>query len=122
MVDPGVVTDPSRWQGANLPVEQSEAGGRFEVTVTQSQQKAILTWQKFDVGANTDLHFDQTAGGSAVASWSVLNRVLDPTLAPSRILGSIRAEGQVYVLPDDRVVVRGPPRCHRPAGHLFPKG
>ena len=107
VVDPGVANDPSRWQGASRPAEQGKADGRIEVTVTQSQQKAILTWQKFDVGERTDLHFDQTAGGADVASWIVLNRVLDPALAPSRILGSIRAEGQVYVLNRNGILFGG---------------
>jgi len=107
IVDPGIPADPSKWQGASLPVEQGTADGRTQVTITQSQQKAILTWQKFDVGQQTDLHFDQTAGGAGAGSWIALNRVLDPSLAPSRILGSIRAEGQVYVLNRNGILFGG---------------
>jgi filamentous hemagglutinin len=37
----------------------------------------------------------------------VLNRVLDPTAAPSQILGSIKAEGQVYVINQNGIVFNG---------------
>jgi hypothetical protein len=48
-VAPGVVQGSNLWQGADLPTEFTN-GGRTEVTVKQNQQKAILTWQTFNVG------------------------------------------------------------------------
>ena len=85
------------WQGANLPTE-TQAGGRTQVTVKQNEQKAILTWKEFNVGRETDLYFDQRAAGADAKNWIALNRVMDPGTAPSKILGSIKAEGQVYVI------------------------
>ncbi len=105
-VAPGVASDPGLWQGANLPT-QANVGGRTQVEVKQTQQKAILTWNSFNVGRETDLYFNQTAGGSKAGQWIALNRVVDPGLAPSRILGTIRAEGQVYVINRNGIVFGG---------------
>ena len=94
------------WQGANLPI-QTPAGGRTQVEIKQTQAKAILSWSSFNVGRETDLYFNQTAGGADVANWIALNRVTDPGLAPSRILGSIRAEGQVYIINRNGIIFGG---------------
>ncbi len=93
------------WQGANLPTE-STSGGRTQVTVRQNQQKAILTWKEFNVGRETDLYFDQRAGGADAGNWIALNRVA-PGAAPSQILGSIKAEGQVYVISQNGIIFGG---------------
>src|SRR5262249_9630309 len=47
-VAPNATPSSSLWQGANLPTEFTD-GGRTKVTVEQTQQKAILTWQAFNV-------------------------------------------------------------------------
>ncbi len=89
------------WLGAALPQQSigpSGPGADANVTVVQNQPKAVLNWQTFNVGARTNLTFDQSAGGAAAGSWVVLNRVNDPAAQPSRILGTISAEGQVLVL------------------------
>ncbi|MCC8539489.1 filamentous hemagglutinin family protein [Xanthomonas axonopodis pv. poinsettiicola] len=103
-VDPGSVRagDPrlgqrNIWLGARAPTQQV-SDGTTQVTVTQTQKKAILNWETFNVGSRTQLRFDQSAGGSDAAQWIALNRVNDPGAAPSRILGSIQAPGQVYLL------------------------
>ncbi len=94
------VLDASLWRGAAAPVQAPSATRpeRTEVAVRQTESKAILTWQSFNVGRETDLRFDQSAGGARAREWAVLNRIEDPNAQPSRILGSIRAEGQVYVI------------------------
>ncbi|MDQ8731536.1 filamentous haemagglutinin family protein [Bradyrhizobium sp. LHD-71] len=94
------------WQGANLPTEFAN-DGRTQVTIEQTQQKAILSWQTFNVGRETDVYFDQRAGGANAGQWTALNRVLDPSGAPSRILGSIKAEGQVYVINRNGIIFGG---------------
>ena len=81
------------WQGAALPVE-SAANGKSLVTITQNEARAILSWDRFDVGSNTILQFDQNKN----KDWVAVNRVVDPTASPSRILGSIKADGTVIVL------------------------
>ncbi|MDE5458292.1 filamentous hemagglutinin N-terminal domain-containing protein [Bradyrhizobium sp. CSA112] len=105
-VAPGAIPGSELWRGANLPTEAS-VNGRTKVNIKQTQQKAILTWQTFNVGHETDLTFDQKAGGADASQWSVLNRVLDPSLAPSRILGTVAADGAVYVINRNGVIFGG---------------
>ncbi|WP_028161961.1 filamentous haemagglutinin family protein [Bradyrhizobium elkanii] len=103
---PGAGAVPGVWTGADLPT-QAQGGGRTTVTVRQTEQKAILNWSSFNVGRETDLYFNQTAGRADAANWIALNRVTDPTLAPSRILGTIKAEGQVYVINKNGIIFGG---------------
>ncbi|NLS28480.1 hypothetical protein S2M10_34900 [Sphingomonas sp. S2M10] len=90
------------WIGANGPVQASGQGGRTSVTVEQTQAQAILTWDSFNVGRETDLRFNQAA-----SDWVVLNRVTDASADPSRILGTIKAPGAVYVLNRNGVLFGG---------------
>lgn len=106
VVAPGAGTAAGVWTGANLPTATA-AGGRTQVEVKQTEQKAILNWSSFNVGRETDVYFNQTAGGADKANWIALNRVTDPSLAPSRILGTIKAEGQVYVINKNGIVFGG---------------
>ncbi len=106
VVAPGAGTTAGVWTGAQLP-QQSVAGGRTQVEIKQTEQKAILNWSSFNVGRDTDVYFNQTAGGTDQANWIALNRVTDPSLAPSRILGTIKAEGQVYVVNKNGIVFGG---------------
>ena len=105
-VAPGATPGSSLWSGANLPV-QSTAAGRTQVGIKQTSSQAFLTWQSFNIGKNTDLVFDQSAGGADRAKWIAFNQVNDPTESPSRILGSIRADGQVYVINRNGVIFGG---------------
>ena len=87
-------------KGANLPAIVN--GDPTKVRIDQTQQKAILTWKTFNVGEDTDLAFDQKGN----RDWIALNRVLDST-APSKILGSIKADGQVYVINRNGIIFGG---------------
>ena len=89
----------ARWTGASLP---AQAGST--VTIVQNKQQAVLHWQTFNVGRNTTLNFDQSAGGSDAGKWIAFNKIFDPTGVPSRILGSIRAQGQVYVINQNGII------------------
>ena len=91
---------------AAAPVETAQ-GGRTEVSIVQGAERAVVTWKTFNVGPQTDVRFDQSAAGDAAPSWVVLNRIVDPGAAPSKILGSIRADGQVYVVNPNGVVFGG---------------
>lgn len=62
------------------------------MTIHQQTDKAILNWQSFDIGLNNAVHFKQP-GPAAVA----LNRI-GPGDLPSRILGTLDANGQVYLV------------------------
>ncbi len=105
-VAPGATLGSPLWSGANLPL-QSVAGGRTRVGIKQTSSQAFLTWQSFNIGKNTDLVFDQSAGGADRAKWIAFNQVNDPSQSPSQILGSIRAEGQVYVINRNGVIFGG---------------
>lgn len=93
--------------GEHPGLSQTTGNGRSQVTIKQTQQKAILNWQTFNVGKETDLYFDQRAGGANAKDWIALNRVLDPSTAPSRVLGTIKAEGQVYVINRNGIIFGG---------------
>lgn len=93
------------WIGAKAP-EESRSGDAVSVTIEQTDSRAILSWETFNVGKNTTLTFDQQGN----ADWIALNRVvgqIDPatgrrdtskTPAPSQILGTIKADGTVLVI------------------------
>ena len=92
--------------GATAPI-QSVTPARTTVTVTQTQQQAMLEWKTFNVGKETTLKFDQSAGGANVGKWIAFNRVTDPTGNPTQILGSIEAQGQVYIINQNGIIFGG---------------
>ncbi|TCV91773.1 filamentous hemagglutinin family protein [Luteibacter rhizovicinus] len=94
-----IAKDPTLWQNANAPV-QTVAGGKTTVEVKQNDKKAILTWDSFNVGRDTTMYFNQSAGNQngGKNDWIALNRINDPSGSPSKILGQIKAEGTVYLL------------------------
>ena len=96
-VDPGVVGGTAVWTGANAPT-QSTGNGRTTVNIRQTQQTALLSWKTFNVGRQTTLRYDQSDAGRDANKWVAFNKVNDPGTAPSQILGSIEAPGQVYVI------------------------
>ena len=89
------------------------------MTVVQQQQQAYLQWRTFDIGRNTSLVFDQSAGGSGVGNWIAFNYVRDPSGRPSQILGSLSAVGpanshgapttggQIYVINANGIIFGG---------------
>ncbi|HSW12133.1 MAG TPA: filamentous hemagglutinin N-terminal domain-containing protein, partial [Solimonas sp.] len=100
-------TNSCSWLNASLPT-QAVADGRSTVTVRQTDHKAILSWDSFNVGRNTTLHFDQRAGTQQDGSndWVALNRIT-PGSEPSRILGQVKAEGSVYLINQNGFVFGG---------------
>ncbi|NIE85185.1 MULTISPECIES: filamentous haemagglutinin family protein [unclassified Burkholderia] len=99
----GASADPNNpllWINANAPAQSVDANGHVTVDVQQTAQNAVLTWQTMNVGRQTTLNFDQSAGTqtNGANNWAVLNRVMDPSGRPSQILGSITAQGAVYVI------------------------
>ena len=105
-VDGHVATDASWWQGAQLPT-QTTNGSETTVTIKQTAQQALLNWETFNVGKNTTLTFDQSAAGSGANQWIAFNKVNDPTGNPTQILGTITAQGQVYVINRNGVIFGG---------------
>lgn len=76
--------------------------------IDQQTDRAILNWQSFNIGKDNSVHFQQPSNTSIA-----LNKIYQND--PSRILGALTANGQVYLVnrngflfgKDSRVDVRG---------------
>ncbi|MBB4198978.1 hypothetical protein CCR94_08105 [Rhodoblastus sphagnicola] len=103
VANPNSTTDGlTAWTGASLPT-QNISNGRYDVNVRQTQSRAIMSWDSFNVGSATKLTFDQQGN----ANWVALNRVLGNAAAPSRILGAIKADGAVLVINQNGIIFGG---------------
>ena len=69
----------------------SITGGAGSTTITQSSQNVVINWQTFSIGAGESVMFVQPDSSSIA-----LNRVIGPD--PSSILGSLSANGKVFLL------------------------
>jgi filamentous hemagglutinin family protein len=96
-------TGLATWQGATAPVQTTSSSGAVTVTINQTTANALLSWQSFNVGSNTTLAFVQQQNGTAQASWTVVNRVVN-AVNPSQILGAIKADGTVVILNSNGVI------------------
>jgi filamentous hemagglutinin len=105
-IAPGVGQNPNLWTGASLPT-QTVNGAKTNVTIVQNQQQAVLNWQTFNIGKNTHVLFDQTAGGANASQWIAFNKVNDPSGVPSQILGSLDALGQIYIINANGIIFGG---------------
>jgi filamentous hemagglutinin family protein len=74
----------------------SQAGNAM--TVQQASDKAILNWQSFNIGSQASVRFQQPSS-SAVA----LNRVVGAD--PSALYGSLTANGQVFLINPNGVLI-----------------
>ncbi|MCX6840445.1 MAG: filamentous hemagglutinin family protein [Verrucomicrobia bacterium] len=92
--------------GANI-LASSQENARAIVNIQQTQQQALLDWKTFNVGRETTVRFDQSAGGASAATWIAFNRVTDPSGNPTQILGSIEAQGQVYIINQNGIIFGG---------------
>lgn len=102
----GAAAGSSLWTGANLPT-QTISKGQTVVTVDQTSPDAVLTWQSFNIGKSTTLNFDQNKTGANAGDSIAFNIIEDPTGVPSQILGSIQAQGQVYVINQNGIIFGG---------------
>ena len=98
------------WQNAELPTQTQAkdaltGADTYTVTVKQNAKKAILSWDSFNVGAQTTLNFDQRQGTQkdGLNDWVALNRV-NANASPSQILGKIKADGSVYLINPNGVI------------------
>lgn len=91
------ITGLKTWQGAGLPSQTTGTDGHVTVTIDQTQERALLSWNRFDIGKNTTLQFNQKSNGTAQPGWVAVNRVTNAT-DPSLILGNLKADGTVVVL------------------------
>ena len=67
--------------------------------IDQHSDKVQLNWQTFNIGASNSVRFNQPNSNSVA-----LNRVWDPSSNPTRILGTLKANGQVYIVNRNGVV------------------
>ncbi|AHF91088.1 filamentous hemagglutinin [Opitutaceae bacterium TAV5] len=74
------------------------SGGAGALTVNQTTARAIINWQDFSIGAGELVRFVQPDAASAT-----LNRVIGG--APSSLLGNLRANGQVFLINPNGVIV-----------------
>jgi filamentous hemagglutinin len=99
---------PTSWTNIGaLSQTSNTASGQVTDTITQTAQQALLYWTTFNIGKNTTLDFDQSAGGANVGQWVAINEIQDPSLSPSQILGAIAAPGQVYVINQNGIIFGG---------------
>jgi len=99
---------PTSWTNIGALSQTANAStGQITDTITQEAQQAVLYWSSFNIGKNTTLDFDQSAGGANVGQWVAINEIQDPSLSPSQILGSIEAPGQVYVINQNGIIFGG---------------
>ncbi|GKQ52146.1 filamentous haemagglutinin family protein [Bradyrhizobium sp. Ce-3] len=97
----GVANPVTNWVGANTPT-QTGSGGQTTVNINQTQAQAVLNWQSFNVGRDTTVNFNQQGN----ANWAALNRIAS-TGVPSQILGSIKADGAVYLINQSGIIFGG---------------
>src|SRR5262252_8970153 len=81
------------------------------VIVNQSSGSAIINWNTFNIGVNESVRFNQPGASSVV-----LNRVTGG-LGPSEILGTLTANGRVFLINRDGVLF-GPGAVVNTAGFL----
>lgn len=103
---PAAGENPLLWSGAKLPT-QTNSSGQTNVNIVQTNQQALLNWQTFNVGKETNVTFDQTAGGAEASQWIAFNKINDPSGVPSQILGSLNALGQVYLINANGIIFGG---------------
>ena len=72
--------------------------GTGSTTVVQASDRAIINWQDFSIGLGEITRFIQPGSDAAV-----LNRVLSGN--PSQLLGTLQANGQVYLINPNGIVV-----------------
>ncbi|MFC3553992.1 filamentous hemagglutinin N-terminal domain-containing protein, partial [Alcaligenes endophyticus] len=94
------VGDKAQWLGAEAPVH-TQQNGQHHVGIKQTNAKAILNWNRFDVGRNTTVEFQQKNTDA------VLNRVVGDQVTPSQIQGRIKGDGTVMVVNQNGVVFSG---------------
>jgi filamentous hemagglutinin family protein len=81
------------------------------VIVNQSSNSAIINWNTFNIGVNESVRFNQPSSSSVV-----LNRVTGG-LGPSEIMGTLTANGRVFVINRDGILF-GPSAVVNTAGFL----
>src|SRR4051812_14358468 len=85
--------------------------GGPSVIVNQSTSSAVINWNTFNIRANESVRFNQPSASSVA-----LNRVVGG-LGPSEIMGSLTANGRVFIINRDGILF-GPGSVVNTAGFL----
>src|SRR5436190_20413862 len=85
--------------------------GGPSVTINQSTPSAIINWNTFNIGRGENVRFNQPSSSSVA-----LNRVIGG-LGPSEILGTLTANGRIFLINRDGVLF-GPGAVVNTAGFL----
>jgi filamentous hemagglutinin family protein len=88
-----------------------QGAGTGSVIVNQATPRAVINWNTFNIGVGETTRFNQP-NSSSIA----LNRVVGG-LGPTQLLGTLLANGQVYVINGDGVLI-GPNAVINTAGFL----
>jgi filamentous hemagglutinin family protein len=94
---------PSSWSGVGS-LTQTLANQQTTVTVNQNKQDAILYWTSFNIGRQTGLDFNQSNTGSSADTSIAFNIIQNSSINPTQILGSMKAQGQVYVIDQNGII------------------
>jgi filamentous hemagglutinin family protein len=89
----GVLAAPQGGQvlSGEAGISQASVGGQPVTTITQSSNKATLSWQSFNIANGETVRFVQPSASSVA-----VNRISDPN--GSKILGKLSANGQVWLI------------------------
>ena len=100
----GLTKDGLQLRDGHIPTgaDKPTASG-YTVNIKQNASQALLEWETFNVGSQTTLNFDQSAGGADSGKWIAFNKVVGST-APSQIRGKINAQGQVYIINQNGII------------------
>lgn len=97
----------SGWQNASMRASTVNENGGAQVNIQQTAPKAILNWGSFSIRQNESIAFQQLSSESIA-----LNRVVGDAHngyqpSPSQIMGSIKANGQVWVINQNGILFTG---------------
>lgn len=73
--------------------------GANRLDIHQTTNRVVIDWNKFDIGKNATTQFHQPNSGSLA-----VNRVVGPGQDPTKILGTLKANGTVMVLDRNGVI------------------
>ncbi|MGD0842799.1 MAG: filamentous hemagglutinin family protein [Geobacteraceae bacterium] len=94
-----------------LPVNGTVVSGKVTIpnttpnnvlNITQTSAKAVIKWDKFNIGSAATVRFYQGTGTPGTVNWkpnssyAALNRIYDQN--PSQIFGKLIADGKVYLI------------------------
>lgn len=86
------------WVSSGVAAIDASRTTADHLAIKQTSNKAIYNWKEFNVGKDQSVDFDQKEGASSIA----LNRIFQET--PSKIMGKITSNGQVYLVNQNGIV------------------